>query len=153
MSDDTDVTETPARQTVLNFAITHLIRARSVQITERPDRDDDDKWARTASHYMVTLTRDLRGTGQDSPTMSVLWSQGSGIKGLPKVTSVLDSLASDAQGIDNARSFEEWASEYGYDTDSRKAETTYNACRDIAKRLRKFLGADLYTALLDCERE
>jgi hypothetical protein len=36
--------------------------------------------------------------------------------------------------------FEGWASEYGYDTDSRSAEATYLACLDIGLKLRASIG-------------
>jgi len=31
--------------------------------------------------------------------------------------------------LDNAASFEEWADEFGFDRDSRKAEKTWKSCR------------------------
>lgn len=67
---------------------------------------------------------------------------GIGPKGapiLPDLDSVLWSLAMDYSVID-AGGFESWASELGYDTDSRKAEATYRACLDIALALRAALG-------------
>lgn len=71
----------------------------------------------------------------------------------PAPWDLLDSLANDAVGVENARSFEEWASDYGYDSDSRKAEKIYNACVDIRRKLRDFLGIkDYETLLFDCER-
>jgi len=72
----------------------------------------------------------------------------------PKVSDVLDCLASDSSGYDNARNFEDWASEYGYDTDSRKAYATYQTVAEQAKALKHFLGEVVYTELLfDTERE
>lgn len=69
----------------------------------------------------------------------------------PTAEEILDSLASDVSSIDQP--FEEWASEYGYDTDSRKAEKTYEACRTEYYNLRKLLGArDLETLLNDVVR-
>lgn len=57
----------------------------------------------------------------------------------PDLADVLYSLASDADVLD-AGGFEEWASNYGYDTDSRKAEAVYRACLDIALKLREAIG-------------
>lgn len=69
----------------------------------------------------------------------------------PTAAEVLDSLASDASSAD--QSFEDWCGDYGYDTDSRKAEAAYNACRETMFNLRKLLGArDLETLLNDVER-
>lgn len=72
----------------------------------------------------------------------------------PDAANVLDCLASDAAGIENARSFEDWAGEYGYDEDSRKALDTYLLCQAQAAKLSQFLGAEAFQALLfDTERE
>lgn len=44
-------------------------------------------------------------------------------------------------GLDASRqSFESWASEYGYDTDSRKAEEIYRACQKSGDGVRKLLS-------------
>lgn len=45
----------------------------------------------------------------------------------PKTAEVLQCLAMDIRGLENAGDFETWCHEYGYDTDSRRAERTYNA--------------------------
>lgn len=71
----------------------------------------------------------------------------------PDAESVLDCLASDAATVENARRFEEWAEELGYDPDSREAEKTFDVCVDAAKQLEDFLGRDAYNTLLwDIER-
>ncbi len=57
----------------------------------------------------------------------------------PSAADVLYCLLTDADVIDYA-SFEDWASEFGYDTDSRKAEQNYRACMDTALRMRQVLG-------------
>lgn len=58
---------------------------------------------------------------------------------MPDALDVLYSLAMDASVLD-AGGFENWASDFGYDTDSRKAESVYRACLDIALKLRAALG-------------
>lgn len=58
---------------------------------------------------------------------------------LPDVHDAIASLVLDA-GVLDASSFENWAAEYGYDTDSRKAKATYRACLDIALKLRAGIG-------------
>jgi hypothetical protein len=64
---------------------------------------------------------------------------------------VLDSLAHDASSAD--QSFGDWCGDYGYDTDSRKAERTYNACRQTMFDLRKLLGArDAEVLIQEVER-
>lgn len=57
----------------------------------------------------------------------------------PEAVDVIYSLAMDASVLD-AGGFEAWASDYGYDTDSRSAEATYRACLEIALKLRAALG-------------
>lgn len=64
---------------------------------------------------------------------------GAGPKIEPNFADVLHSLASDSDAIDCA-SFEEWAGNLDYDTDSRKAESIYRACLDIALKFRNALG-------------
>ncbi len=69
----------------------------------------------------------------------------------PTAADVLDCLASDCSGMDSGTTFEDWCSEYGYDTDSRKAEQTFLAVKAEAAQLREFLG-DAFSDLLNCER-
>jgi hypothetical protein len=57
----------------------------------------------------------------------------------PLLRDVLYCLVLEASVIDYA-TFEDWASEYGYDTDSRKAEKTYRACLKTALSLRAMVG-------------
>ena len=65
----------------------------------------------------------------------------------PKLPDVLNCLAMDASGMDE--SFEDWADNYGYDTDSRKAETIYKACQDNARQLRVLLGHEAFDVLVN----
>lgn len=64
----------------------------------------------------------------------------------PSIGDVLQSLAMDSDAID-AGTFEEWASNYGYDTDSRSAESVYRACLESALSLRRGLGESLLTEI------
>ena len=96
-------------------------------------------------NFDCTIT--MVGRGNHEP-MTVYFSQGSAHKKNPTLAEVLDCLASEASGVDNARSFEDWASEYGYDTDSHKAECTYQICKKQAQELKALLGQDAYNQLL-----
>ena len=58
---------------------------------------------------------------------------------LPNEIDVIYSLIADASVLDY-RNFDEWASEYGYDSDSLKALAIYDACLDIALAVRSGLG-------------
>lgn len=60
----------------------------------------------------------------------------------PPAAGVLHSLILDSSAI--GQSFESWASDYGYDTDSRKAEEIYRACQRNTDKLQRILTrADL----------
>lgn len=96
---------------------------------------DDGGWENRA--YTVRLTYDGR-------TMDTEWHQGLGITEDPDAESVLENLLSSAMGVEYD-SFEEWAEDYGYDTDSRKAERTYHAVCAEAEQLRALLGDAFYT--------
>lgn len=57
----------------------------------------------------------------------------------PLLRDVMHSLLMDSSAIDHPN-FESWAADYGYDTDSRKAEQTYRACLAIGLALRAALS-------------
>ncbi len=59
----------------------------------------------------------------------------------PDSADVVYSLVSDTDVL-NYGSFEEWASSFGYDADSKSAEKTYRLCLDIALKLHSVLGDD-----------
>jgi hypothetical protein len=121
------------------FATEHQIEMSVCRIDARPDGTNDG-WATDARHFKITLTTSL-------DSMVTYFSQGSAHKADPTIGTVLSCLRSDA-GAYNL-SFEEWCSEYGYDDDSRKAERTYNACRDTAADLENLLGPGGFDALME----
>lgn len=108
-----------------------------------PNMDDDAEWMAQASHYLCTFSV----KGQDG-TLAVPFSMGPAHTSEPSMDDVLDAIASDASGYENASGFEDWASEYGYDTDSRKAERTYRAVRSQSERFMRFVGKSAYDELL-----
>ena len=61
----------------------------------------------------------------------------------PTLADVLECVAMDASGAD--QTFEDWASGYGYDPDSRSAERTWKACVMQTAKLRRLLGSDFDT--------
>lgn len=99
----------------------------------------DEKW--DANHYKCVFHMGRK-------QLTTFFSMGLGLTNDPTPEEVLDCLASDASGIDNSRTFEDWANEYGYDTDSRKAEKIYTACQRETKKLHAFLGETAYNTLL-----
>jgi len=56
-------------------------------------------------------------------------------------------------GALNYPDFESWASEFGYDTDSRKAERTYRADVETGIKLRYALGEDGLRKLREAARD
>ena len=129
---------------IKNFIEENKIKMTCEYADHNPNMDDKN-WQ--ANHYKITLKT-------NGKQFTLYFSQGIGITGEPKIESVLDCLASDAAGYENASDFEDWANEYGYDTDSRKAEKTYNLIGKQADKLKNLLGEDNYNTLLwDTERE
>lgn len=150
------------------MSIAEVLKANRITMTaERTDSNPSMDNDRDMDHWKCTFTKRTTATqqvdlGADrfenktrtfSQKMTVTFSMGYGHNGkAPKADEVIDCLASDSNSVDQS-DFEEWCSELGYDSDSRKAEKTYKACEHIAKRLKSFLGSDLYqTILYDCER-
>jgi hypothetical protein len=142
--------DTVKEREIMNSTLTLTDFITSAGITMKAERTDhnptmDD--SANMDHWKVTLR-----AGRSR--MSLVFSMGYGHKGEPPTLSdVLDCLASDASSFDNAQSFEDWADDYGYDVDSRKAEKTYKAVQRSAERLQKFLGESAYNTLLSAERE
>lgn len=60
----------------------------------------------------------------------------------PKLDDVCHSILSDGAAFFDGERFEEWCANYGYDTDSRKAEATWRACDDIGRALARGLSRD-----------
>jgi hypothetical protein len=87
--------------------------------------------------------------------MTVYFSMGRGYNGrMPEISDVLYCLASDANVFcaPDPISFLDWASDYGYSTDSIKALRTYEACKREAKALARFLADPaLVMQLVECE--
>ncbi|MOA20040.1 hypothetical protein D3C78_1404570 [compost metagenome] len=58
----------------------------------------------------------------------------------PCAASVLYNLIEDARGAD--QNFLDWCGDYGYDTDSRKAEKIYADCCDIRAKVNAFFNRE-----------
>ena len=114
-------------------------------VDDNPNMNADDEWKRSATHWKLVIRR---GNKQ----MTAYFSQGSAHTKEPTLADILDCLASDASAIDNARDFEDWCRDFGYDTDSRKAEKTYRVCVRQAEALKRLLGNDFKTLLYETER-
>lgn len=127
-----------------------------------------DEWRITLSYDNKTLETPYRsGIGHRVPKKQMfgtkqrgidLWDSPEGMittemaakKGLlvpvdPKVEDVLACLFCDASSANET--FEDWCSNYGYDTDSIKALDTYLQCQKSRKDLIKMLGHELFEKL------
>lgn len=120
-----------------NFVKENGIRLSCEWADRNPNMDDSDRM----NNYKCRLTHKGR-------SMTLYFSMGLALTREPSVEDVLDCLASDSAGFENNDSFEDWCGEYGYDTDSRRAERTYKAIERQSEKLRKLLGEDLYQELL-----
>lgn len=59
----------------------------------------------------------------------------------PELRDILYSCVLDSSVLDSA-GFEDWAGEFGYDTDSRKAEALYRDCIELALRFKALVGQE-----------
>lgn len=64
----------------------------------------------------------------------------------PDPLSVLYSLITDSEVL-NYSGFDDWALEFGYDPDSRKAEKIYRDCLEIALKIQNGLGTETLNQL------
>jgi len=102
-----------------------------------------DEWHQKAHPWTATIKHGRR-------RMTISYWTGAAI-GEPDAEDVLDSLRSEAQDIASGSTFEQWASELGYDPDSRKAEKVFEAVQAEYRKLLKLLGPELTDELLNCE--
>ncbi len=105
-------------------------------------RDDSTSadWSAGSRHFRFTV---LRG----SKEMVGQFSQGSAFTVNPTLCDILSCLLNDAGGVEDCDTFEEWADDYGYDGDSRKAERIYEACKKVAAELSDMFTKDELTDL------
>lgn len=96
---------------------------------------DPGSWEgpRGSMHWKVVLRMEGR-------QLTTAFHQGPAICKEPTAADVVSCLASDWSGIQSTRDFEDWATDYGYDTDSRKAEKLYQACKRAAEKFARWAG-------------
>ena len=124
--------------TTNEFCKKHQIMIKYSQVDSNPHMPNN-----SMTHWKVTLKHGGR-------QMTLTFSKGSGHKGVPpSAPEVLECLKSDffLAGYD----FEDWCSDLGYETDSRRAEKIYKACDRQSRKLEKFLGDDLLDELMETE--
>ena len=124
--------------TIDEFIAKHQLEMRLSRLLGRTDHFSfDDTWNKTARHWQFKIER--IGFGPSTEFIGE-YSQGSAHKNPPKFRDVLDCLALHARSTD--QSFEDWCSDFGYDTDSRNAQKTYEACAETRTKLMTLLGRD-----------
>ena len=118
-------------QTYQEFATKHKLELHFQERSSRPS--DGTEWSKGSRHFLCEILHDGMMTGWE------FWfSQGPGIKREPDIAHILHCLAMDAHSAGD--SFEEWCANFGYDTDSRKAYRTYEACEDTRDNLNRIFG-------------
>lgn len=127
-------------KTMKEFVKENNIRI-NVEYADRNPNMSDDDWSRSAFHYKTVLKR-------KNKQMTVYFSKGSALTEEPTVEEVLNSIAMDSVSYLNGDSFEDFCSEFGYDTDSRRAEKTYNAVIRQGEKAENFLGSKLMMELV-----
>lgn len=141
------------QQTLKDFAEKYNLQLELNKVPFRTDLDmdnpDDRNWNMVASHYLFRI---FASNANDGIKFDITgnFSQGPAIKRKPKIEDILNALVCDTLNID--MSFEEWCSDYGYDTDSRKAYRIYESCRNEYKNLQRFLPANILAELYECEQ-
>jgi hypothetical protein len=90
-----------------------------------------DGWTPGTHPYKVTLR--YRGRQMTAP-----FFMGPAHEKEPTAADVLNCLCSDARS--GEMTFEEFCSEFGYDSDSRKAENTWKQCERLGAKVRRLLG-------------
>lgn len=113
-------------------------RVELVVTERRGTQRDDDGWEHNA--YVVKLKWFSPFTERWAEWPGIQYRMGMRLDGDPEAAEVLDSLVIHASSYENAASFENFCSEFGYDTDSRKAHALYMECGEQLKRLREFIG-------------
>ncbi len=94
------------------------------------------QWSIDEQSLLYTLERHPRAVLKDKQAhanVAAKLARKQGVK--PGLADVMHSLLLDGEPFFNAQSFEDWADEFGYDKDSRKAEATYRECDATGRKL------------------
>lgn len=99
------------------------------------------EWRATIKAGRANVTKHNRCNLKDKNLLCRISAQWAfKTKWTPDPIEILWAIARDGDALEST--FEDWASEYGYDSDSRKAEKIYRACQDGALRLKKILSPE-----------
>ena len=130
--------------TLDEFITRHGIELKKIgRVVENPNMDSG-KPMYPMYHYLMTISMGDR-------EFCAYLSTGTGWIREPGISDLLECLILDASWFDRSQSFEDWADEYGYDPDSRKAERLYKTVEVESLRLKEFFGGDLFEEALSLE--
>ena len=129
----------PFNRSVAAFIVKNGLHMATQRIATR--EGGETEWMKTARHWRIQLYN-------QTTTIYCEYSMGAGNTGEPDICDVVDSLRSDSS-VANLQTFEKWADEFGYDSDSRKAEKLYFACKRIADDMLRLLGANAFLELIN----
>lgn len=130
-------------------AIAKFIERYQIRIAKQEKTDANPHMSADMDHWKISM---LATIGGKSSQFTINFSQGYGHHGMPpSLQSILECLASDCSGLESASSFEDWASNLGWDTDSRKVEQAFKATEKQMKTVKRWLGDDAYEALTHIE--
>jgi hypothetical protein len=107
--------------------------SKGVKATVVDTLDAPADWGMGARGFKVRLSYQGR-------TLTVPFYQGAARTKDPTAADVLRCIMSDARA--GEQDFESFCGDFGYHPDSRKAEATWRACRKVAPKVRRLLGAD-----------
>jgi hypothetical protein len=127
-------------EAVDNILENHGISYAGTYAGEAVDRDNGKEWKHDAWRVTIggkiVFSSDYKtGTG-----LRKMNKRGDMKPVFPKAGAVLYCLIMDAEALD--QSFSDWCACFGYDEDSRKAESIYFECCDNGKNIRKAFSQD-----------
>lgn len=136
------------------FIAKHRLQIRYTSIMARPG--DNSDWAKDAYHYQVKIYQDAPFE-RERFELVTFYSKGSGHKSKkwphkpipPTLDEVLDSLRMD--WFLASQSFEDFCFELGYDLDSRKAYSLYEACVNIGRQVERLFDRNAQIELSNIE--
>jgi hypothetical protein len=99
--------------------------------------------ARYAAYYVTVLRKPYAKFVDQNGWVAAVAYAANRRNVKPHLADVLHSLCVDSTPYFAHSTFEDWAGEYGYDTDSRKALATYEQCIDTGRKLARALPADV----------
>jgi hypothetical protein len=121
-----------------------------IAISEQVDKNLNNPAWLSANHYRVKM---IYRHGAKHPQYTTYYSMGSALKGKPTAADVLLSLSMDIVGLKDSANFEDWAANYGYDSDSREAEKIFRTIEKQAEDVENWLPTAAYKQFLELREE